>query len=117
MLENIPTQYAAIFFLGIVLYTPVLLFSTGKYKSGLKCAAATCAWLLMIVSTARLAEVIYPQEINRRFNLASNMTDTSLGSMPCVESLSALSPAKPIRRKFKKHGRKRTDLRTRAMAF
>jgi hypothetical protein len=61
MLKEAPLGYALIFFLGLVLYTPVMLFSTGKYKAGLKCAASVCLWLIMMTGTLTLISRINPQ--------------------------------------------------------
>jgi hypothetical protein len=61
MFKEASVIYAITFFLGIVFYSPILLFSTEKYKSGLKCAAAICFWLIMMVSTVTLLFKINPE--------------------------------------------------------
>ena len=61
MFKEIPLAYAVVFFLGIALYTPILLFSTEKYKSGLKCAVAICLWLMMMIGTVTLLCHINPE--------------------------------------------------------
>ena len=53
--------YALAFFLGIVLYSPILLFSRERYKSGLKCAAAICLWLSSMVVTVTVLSRLNPE--------------------------------------------------------
>src|SRR5438034_11715076 len=63
--------YALLFFLGIVMYNPIVLFSSGKYKAGLKCAGAICLWVIMMVSTARLLSLINPEIMDPLTTIAS----------------------------------------------
>src|SRR5689334_8883796 len=53
--------YALAFFLGIVLYSPILLFSRERYKSGLKCTAAICLWLSSMVVTVTVLSRLNPE--------------------------------------------------------
>jgi hypothetical protein len=60
MLRELPINYAMVFFLGMLVYAPITLIANGRYRAGLKCAAAMCGSLLMLSITARLATAIYP---------------------------------------------------------
>lgn len=60
MLRELPIEYAMIFFLGMLVYAPITLISSGKYKDGLKCVAVMCTCILFLAVTARLATTIYP---------------------------------------------------------
>lgn len=80
MLEASPFASTLMFFLGIVLYSPILLFSSGKYKSGLKCAAAICLWLLMMTGTTTLMSYMNP-------NLLYSLTGTSEKTTQSPKSL------------------------------
>jgi hypothetical protein len=70
MIAELPIHYAIVFFLGMLVYTPITLISNGKYKAGMKAAAAISVSLLMLATTARLATTIYPSAA--RANLDSS---------------------------------------------
>jgi hypothetical protein len=101
MFEASPFAYALTFFLGIVLYTPILLFSSGKYKSGLKCAAAICLWLLMMTATTSLMSYINP-------DLLSSLMSTPGKSMQNPKSAPEQDgPSQPILPEHKRSSRKK----------
>lgn len=72
-----------------------MLFSTGKYKSGLKSAAAICVWLVMIVGTVTLLSWINPglmarltetaeSETTQDADVANPIRNHSGSSQPCL---------------------------------
>ncbi len=77
MLSEPPVQYAALFFLGLMVYTPVILFSTGKYKEGLKCAAAICIWMVMMATAVRVVATIYPPIVTSSATVLPATVDAS----------------------------------------
>jgi hypothetical protein len=84
MLPDLPVQYGVVFLLGIIMYTPVVLFSTGKYKSGLKCAAATCLWMLMVAASARVVALLYPTSPIPQSSATVGTAESANSEPPCT---------------------------------